>query len=90
MYDLFIAYDTASGRIVGVHYGPTASDYVWRPDCDPDLHVAVLRGSFPDLAAGKQYAVDTARRTLVEVEDDAQGISFAFQRTGGISQKPCS
>ncbi len=86
MSNVFIAYDTRSGRIVGVHLGPADPKYEWKPKFDPYLDVAILRGPSPECGQGKQYAVDTAHKTVVEVTGE-QGISFGFGKTGGTSHR---
>jgi hypothetical protein len=84
MSNRFIAYDTRTGRILGVHHGPTHADYAWKPKFAPGMHVAIIRGPFPQCSEGKRYAVDTAHNKLIEVSGE-HGISFGFGKTGGIS-----
>jgi hypothetical protein len=48
------------------------------------MHVAIIRGPFPQCSEGKRYAVDTAHNKLIEVSGE-HGISFGFGKTGGIS-----
>ena len=86
MSNIFIAYDTRTGRIVGVHHGPADPEYAWNPKLDPDLHLAILRGPFPECSEGNRYAVDTTHKKLVEVSGE-QGINFGFGKTGEISHK---
>jgi hypothetical protein len=86
MSNTFIAYDTQTGRIVGVHHGPTSPEYVWSPKFDPHLHVAILRGPFPECSEGKRYAVDPVHKKLVEAAAE-RGVAFGFGNAGGISEK---
>ena len=86
MFSTFIAYDTGTGRIVGVHHGPEYSTYTWQPEAKFGPHLAVLRGPFPQWRDGKRYRVDAARQELVEVATE-QGIDFGFGSSGGTSDK---
>lgn len=89
--DVDVAYDTRSGRIVGVRLGSHDPVGDWAPESDPDLeYVGILRVPLPDGARGDLYAVDTGRKCLVAVSTRAQGVSFAFGRTGGTSMESSS
>jgi hypothetical protein len=81
-FEVFIAYETPSGRIVGVHHGAADPGYNWKPTFDHGTHVEILRTSLPDSTAGKHYVVDVARKVLVETVDE-QGVGFGFGPTGG-------
>ncbi len=78
---LSVAYDTRSGRIVGVHHGASEAGNEWTRGLDHDLPLAVLQTSIPEDAQGKYYAVDTERECLVET-DGEHGISFGFGAVG--------
>jgi hypothetical protein len=86
MPHIFIAYDTRSGQIVGVHHGPADPEYEWMPEFDPDLHVAILRASALGNTQGKHYAVDTERKRIIETAGE-QGMGFGFGHTGGTSHE---
>lgn len=75
MTSLFIAYDTGTGRILGVHRGPSRADYVWTPDICRVTNVTVIRGAFPECEHGKRYRVDVASKHLVETTGE-DGVSF--------------
>lgn len=75
MTTLFIAYDTSTGRIVGVHRGPLRADYVWTPDTCRVTNVAVISGAFPVCKHEKRYRVDVASKHLVETTGE-DGVSF--------------
>lgn len=83
-FKVFIAYETPSGRIVGVHHGATDREYQWEPTFDTGTTVAVLRTSLPEHPLGKHYAVDVARKKLIETADE-QGVGFGFGPTSGGS-----
>ena len=85
-FQLFIAYDTHSGQIVGVHHGPADQDYAWKPEFDPQLSVAILRTSVLENTEGKHYAVDTERKRIIETAGE-QGISFNFGQAGATSRE---
>jgi hypothetical protein len=85
-FELFIAYETSSGRIVGVHHGPADASYEWKPIFDLGTHVEILRASLPESAHGKHYAVDVSRKELIETVDE-EGVSFGFGPTGGLSAR---
>jgi hypothetical protein len=85
-FELFIAYETASGRIVGAHHGPADASYEWKPIFGPGTHVEILRTSLPERAQGKHYAVDISRKELIETVDE-EGVSFGFGPTGGVSAR---
>ena len=86
MYNISLVYDTRSGRIVGVHHGPAEPQYTWYPRVDPELHLAVLRGPFPECSHDKHYAVDLAHKMLVEIAGE-QGVRFGFGSSGGTSHR---
>ena len=81
-FEVLIAYETPSGRIVGVHHGATDPGYEWKPTFDPGANVEILRTSLPERTHGKHYAVDVVRRELVETVDE-QGVGFGFGPTSG-------
>ncbi len=83
-FDVFIAYETPSGRIVGVHHASADASYEWKPAFDPGTHVEVLRTSLPTGAHGKHYAVDVGRKELIETPEP-EGVSFGFGSTSGAS-----
>jgi hypothetical protein len=85
-FEVFIAYETPSGRIVGVHHGAADPAYDWKPTFGPGMHVEILRTSLPERAGGKHYAVDVARKELVETVD-GEGVGFGFGPTGGASAR---
>ena len=78
---LSVAYDTRSGRIVGVHHGVSDAEHEWTRGLDHDLPLGVLQTSVPEDAQGKYYAVDTERKRLVET-DGEHGIGFGFGAVG--------
>ncbi len=84
MSNFFIAYDSRSGRIIGVHSGPADPDYEWDHKYGAHQHVAIIRTSSYECAPGKQYKIDTARKVLVECASDEQGVNFGFGRTGSM------
>ena len=84
--EVLIAYETPSGRIVGVRHGALGPGEEWRPTVRPGSHVAILRTSLPEGSSGKHYAVDIARQVLVEA-DDEEGVGFGFGPTGGASAR---
>lgn len=82
--EVFIAYETPSGRIVGVHHGVAGPGYEWEPTFDPGRRVEILRTSLPTRTDGKCYAVDVSRKELID-SDDEDGVSFGFGPTSGAS-----
>ncbi len=81
-FEVFVAYETPTGRIVGVHHGAADPGYEWHPSFDTGTHVEILRTSVPERTDGKHYAVDVARQELVETVDK-EGVGFGFGSTGG-------
>lgn len=75
MTTLFIAYDTVTGRILGVHRGPSSPDYMWTPDICRVLNATVIKGAFPECKHGKRYKVEVASKHLVETTGE-DGVSF--------------
>jgi hypothetical protein len=84
--ELFVAYDTHSGRIVAVHHGPADPAYEWTPQFDASLPIAILRTSVPSTARGTYYAVDTDRQRIVETTKEL-GRSFDFGQAGTTSRE---
>lgn len=84
--EVFIAYETPSGRIVGVYHGAADPGDDWKPAFDHGTHVEILRASLPDSTVGKHYVVDIARKVLVETVEE-QGVGFGFGPTGGASAR---
>lgn len=82
MTNIFIAYDTRSGRIMGVHNGPADPNYVWDHKYGAHENVAVMKMPSYGRAHGKKYKIDVSRKALVECASDEQGVSFGFGRTG--------
>ena len=85
MTSTYVAFDTRSGQILGVHYGAVDADEV-RASAQDDAkisaeHVAVITVPYETVERGKQYKVDVDRNTLVEVAAGA-GVGFAFGEAG--------
>jgi hypothetical protein len=78
---LFIAYNTGTGRIFGVHRGPARADYTWTPNIGRAANVAVIRGTFPECEHGKRYKVDVASKELIETSGE-DGVSFGAGKIG--------
>jgi hypothetical protein len=85
-FEVFIAYETPSGRIVGVHHGAADPGYEWKPSFAAGTQLEILRTSLPQRTDGKHYAVDVARKELIETADN-EGVSFGFGPTGGASTR---
>ena len=84
MSEVFIAYDSRSGHIVGVHSGPADANYRWNHRYGAHEHIAVIRNPAFKCAHGKRYKIDTHHKTLVECAPDEHGVSFGFGRTGSM------
>jgi hypothetical protein len=82
--NLFVAYDTRSGRIIGVHSAPADANYKWNHKYGTHEHVAIIRTASFECGHGKQYKIDTSRKALVECASDEYGVSFGFGRTASM------
>ena len=84
MSEVFVAYDTRSGQILGVHSGPADATYRWNHKYGAQEHMAVIRTPAVECSAGKRYKIDLCHKTLVECTPDEHGVSFGFGRTASM------
>jgi len=84
MSAIFVAYDTRSGQIVGVHSGPAAAGYRWNHKYGTHEHIAILRTPAFECSAGKRYKIDICDKTLVECAPGEHGVSFSFGKTASM------
>jgi hypothetical protein len=85
MPNTYVAFDTRSGQILGVHYGAVDASEV-RANAQNDAkisaeHVAVITVPYDAVERGKQYKVDVDRNVLVETAA-GDGVGFAFGEAG--------
>ena len=90
-----IAYETTTGRILGLHH------FAAEPD-DPELtrreaaklteldedQVAVISVPAEEVVAGRSHRVDVDRETLVEAEEGEDGVSHAIASTRSAGESP--
>jgi hypothetical protein len=83
MSTIYVAFDSQSGRILSVHRGARDHSSV-RASCaqrnseyrEQDISVLTVR---PDFVRSKmRYRVDVGSKTLIEVNDQEDGVGFGF------------
>ena len=83
-----IAYDTRSGRIISVHYGPIDTAKVRERARHhakiAEEHLALIAVSREAVEQGKRYKVDVGGGKLVETAPGENGVGFSLGMTGRL------